>query len=51
MQYPLHMITTDSVEQFSKDVPKDDELKQLDLGRFRANIIRKLQFTLPSVEV
>jgi hypothetical protein len=46
MQYPLHMITTDSVDQFSKDVPKDEELKLLDPGRFRANIIRKLKSTL-----
>ncbi|KAI3331528.1 MOSC domain-containing protein [Xylariaceae sp. AK1471] len=37
--YPLHMITLDSVQQFSKEVPKDDELKQLDVRRFRANII------------
>ncbi|KAI0388768.1 hypothetical protein F5Y17DRAFT_451656 [Xylariaceae sp. FL0594] len=37
--YSLHMITTDSVEQFSKDVPKDEKLKELDRSRFRANII------------
>jgi hypothetical protein len=35
------MITLDSVQQFSKEVPKDDELSQLDARRFRANIIRK----------
>ncbi|KAI1824196.1 MOSC domain-containing protein [Xylaria intraflava] len=37
--YPLHLITLDSVQQFSKDVPKDDQMKQLDVARFRANII------------
>ncbi|KAI2629450.1 hypothetical protein GGS21DRAFT_526246, partial [Xylaria nigripes] len=39
--YPLHIISLDSVREFSKGVPKDDQLTQLDVGRFRANIIRK----------
>ncbi|KAI8633345.1 MOSC domain-containing protein [Xylariaceae sp. FL1651] len=37
--FPLHMMNLNSVQQFSKEVPKDDELKQLDVRRFRANII------------
>ncbi|KAI1430555.1 hypothetical protein GGR50DRAFT_684421 [Xylaria sp. CBS 124048] len=37
--YPLHLITLDTVQEFSKEVPKDDQLKQLDVTRFRANII------------
>ncbi|KAI0506429.1 hypothetical protein F5B22DRAFT_623510 [Xylaria bambusicola] len=37
--YPLHMLTLGSVQQFSKEVPKDEELKELDVRRFRANII------------
>ncbi|KAI1342335.1 hypothetical protein F5Y15DRAFT_372380 [Xylariaceae sp. FL0016] len=37
--YPLHMMNLNSVQEFSKELPKDDELKQLDVLRFRANII------------
>ncbi|KAI0403920.1 hypothetical protein F4802DRAFT_266193 [Xylaria palmicola] len=37
--YPLHMITLDSLQEFSKQVPKDDQLKELDVRRFRANIV------------
>ncbi|KAI0490009.1 hypothetical protein F4859DRAFT_509587 [Xylaria cf. heliscus] len=37
--YPLHMITLNSMQKFSEEVPKDDELKELDVRRFRPNII------------
>ncbi|KAJ3560140.1 hypothetical protein NPX13_g9409 [Xylaria arbuscula] len=37
--YPLHMLSLGSVQEFSKKVPKDEELKDLDVRRFRANII------------
>ncbi|KAI0967053.1 hypothetical protein F4678DRAFT_447255 [Xylaria arbuscula] len=37
--YPLHMITIDSLKKFSEEVPKDNELEELDVRRFRANII------------
>ncbi|KAI0432552.1 hypothetical protein F5Y09DRAFT_339611 [Xylaria sp. FL1042] len=37
--YPLHMITLESLQKFSEEVPKDDDLKDLDVRRFRANII------------
>ncbi|KAI1419409.1 hypothetical protein F5Y12DRAFT_793971 [Xylaria sp. FL1777] len=30
--YPLHMITLDSLQRFSEEVPKDDELKELDVS-------------------
>ncbi|KAI0457635.1 MOSC domain-containing protein [Xylaria acuta] len=37
--YPLHVITLNSLQKFSEDVPKDDQLKEIDVRRFRANII------------
>ncbi|KAI8949761.1 hypothetical protein F4801DRAFT_390746 [Xylaria longipes] len=37
--YPLHMITLNSLQKFSDEVPKDDQLKEIDARRFRANII------------
>ncbi|KAI0914915.1 hypothetical protein F4823DRAFT_605 [Ustulina deusta] len=37
--YSLHMITLGSLQQFSEEVPKDDQLKEIDVRRFRANII------------
>ncbi|KAI1505299.1 MOSC domain-containing protein [Biscogniauxia marginata] len=37
--YPLHMLNLNSLQQFSADVPKDEDLKELDALRFRANII------------
>ncbi|KAI1175369.1 MOSC domain-containing protein [Nemania sp. FL0916] len=37
--YPLHLITLNSLQQFSEEVPKDDQLQELDVRRFRANII------------
>ncbi|KAI0159715.1 hypothetical protein GGR57DRAFT_490688 [Xylariaceae sp. FL1272] len=37
--FPLHMITLSSLQQFSKDVPKDADLEELDVRRFRANVI------------
>ncbi|KAI0870957.1 MOSC domain-containing protein [Hypoxylon argillaceum] len=37
--YPLHMITLNSLQQFSEEVPKDEQLKEIDVRRFRANII------------
>lgn len=30
VQYPLHMISLGSLQEFSKEVPKDEELKELD---------------------
>ncbi|KAH8160400.1 hypothetical protein CIB48_g7847 [Xylaria polymorpha] len=39
VQYPLHVITLNSLQKFSEEVPKDDQLKELDVRRFRANII------------
>lgn len=38
-QYPLHIQNISSVQAFSKQVPKDPELKQLSVMRFRPNII------------
>ncbi|KAI0202288.1 hypothetical protein F4808DRAFT_71539 [Astrocystis sublimbata] len=37
--YPLHVLSLNSVQKLSEDVPKDDDLKELDARRFRANII------------
>ncbi|KAI0100619.1 hypothetical protein GGR51DRAFT_531885 [Nemania sp. FL0031] len=37
--YPLHMITLNSLQKFSKEVPKDEDFKELDVRRFRGNII------------
>ncbi|KAI1083521.1 MOSC domain-containing protein [Whalleya microplaca] len=37
--YPLHLMNLSSVREFSSEVPKDDSLKQLDVLRFRPNII------------
>ncbi|KAI1165093.1 MOSC domain-containing protein [Nemania serpens] len=37
--YPLHVITLNSLQQFSEEVPKDEQLKEIDVRRFRANII------------
>ncbi|KAI1268975.1 hypothetical protein F5Y18DRAFT_373230 [Xylariaceae sp. FL1019] len=37
--FPLHMITLSSIQQFSKEVPKDESLRDLDVLRFRANVI------------
>ncbi|GAP82461.1 putative MOSC domain-containing protein [Rosellinia necatrix] len=37
--YPLHMMTLNSLQQFSEEVPKDDQLEELDARRFRPNII------------
>ncbi|KAI1133100.1 hypothetical protein F5Y10DRAFT_229385 [Nemania abortiva] len=37
--YPLHMITLNSLQQFSEEVPKDEDLKEIDVRRFRANVI------------
>ncbi|OTB08098.1 hypothetical protein M426DRAFT_317203 [Hypoxylon sp. CI-4A] len=37
--YPLHLMTLNSLKEFSSEVPKDDELKELDVLRFRPNII------------
>ncbi|KAK6194241.1 hypothetical protein LQW54_011664 [Pestalotiopsis sp. IQ-011] len=38
-QYPLHIQNISSVQAFSKEVPKDSDLKQLSVMRFRPNII------------
>ncbi|KAI1142294.1 MOSC domain-containing protein [Hypoxylon sp. FL0543] len=37
--YPLHLMNLNSVKQFSSEVPKDETLKELDVLRFRPNII------------
>ncbi|KAI6091332.1 hypothetical protein F4821DRAFT_199989 [Hypoxylon rubiginosum] len=37
--YPLHLMNLSSVQEFSSEVPKDDDLKELDVLRFRPNII------------
>ncbi|KAL7627557.1 hypothetical protein AAE478_001750 [Parahypoxylon ruwenzoriense] len=37
--YPLHLMNLNSVQEFSTEVPKDDNLKELDVIRFRPNII------------
>ncbi|KAK6220410.1 MOSC domain-containing protein [Colletotrichum tabaci] len=37
--YPLHLMNTGSLHDFDAKVPKDDELRHLDVRRFRANII------------
>ncbi|KAI5868566.1 hypothetical protein GGS23DRAFT_546222 [Durotheca rogersii] len=37
--YPLHLMNLSSVQQFSSEVPKDDDLKELNVLRFRPNII------------
>ncbi|CAJ2513613.1 Uu.00g017320.m01.CDS01 [Anthostomella pinea] len=37
--YPLHMLNLSSVQKFSSEVPKDQDLKQLDVLRFRANMM------------
>lgn len=37
--YPLHLINLSSIQEFSKEVPKDQDMKQLDVRRFRANLI------------
>ncbi|KAI2607290.1 uncharacterized protein GGS25DRAFT_495139 [Hypoxylon fragiforme] len=37
--YPLHLMSLSSLQEFSKEVPKDDALRELDVLRFRPNII------------
>ncbi|EQB57013.1 MOSC domain-containing protein [Colletotrichum gloeosporioides Cg-14] len=37
--YPLHLMNLSSLQQFDSEVPKDEELTQLDVRRFRSNII------------
>ncbi|KAK6957797.1 hypothetical protein Daesc_000586 [Daldinia eschscholtzii] len=37
--FPLHMMNLSSLQAFSSEVPKDDNLKELDVLRFRPNII------------
>ncbi|KAH6685673.1 MOSC domain-containing protein [Plectosphaerella plurivora] len=37
--YPLHLISLGSLQDFGSMVPKDADLKQLDVQRFRANLI------------
>ncbi|KAI1386349.1 uncharacterized protein F4822DRAFT_313238 [Hypoxylon trugodes] len=43
--YPLHLVNLSSVQQFSSEVPKDENLKELDVIRFRPNIIGESQLT------
>jgi uncharacterized protein YcbX len=40
-QYPLHMINLPSLQDFNEKVPKDEDLQDLDVLRFRPNIIRR----------
>ncbi|KAI0840909.1 MOSC domain-containing protein [Hypoxylon sp. FL0890] len=37
--YPLHLMNLNSLQEFSSEVPKDENLKELDVRRFRPNII------------
>ncbi|KAI0171886.1 hypothetical protein GGR52DRAFT_573037 [Hypoxylon sp. FL1284] len=37
--YPLHLMNLSSLHKFSEEVPKDENMKQLDVLRFRPNII------------
>ncbi|KAI1638129.1 MOSC domain-containing protein [Biscogniauxia mediterranea] len=37
--YPLHLINLNSMQQFSANVPKDEDIEELDVLRFRANMI------------
>ncbi|KAI1379277.1 hypothetical protein F4677DRAFT_326587 [Hypoxylon crocopeplum] len=37
--YPLHLMNLNSIQEFSNEVPKDDSLKELDVLRFRPNVI------------
>ncbi|KAI0152360.1 hypothetical protein F4776DRAFT_25865 [Hypoxylon sp. NC0597] len=37
--YPLHLMNLNSVKEFSSEVPKDENLKELNVLRFRPNII------------
>ncbi|KAI1650781.1 uncharacterized protein F4817DRAFT_327339 [Daldinia loculata] len=37
--FPLHLMSLNSAQAFSSEVPKDDDLKELDVLRFRPNII------------
>lgn len=47
-QYPLHIQNISSVQAFSKEVPKDSDLKQLSVMRFRPNIIGEFFLALPN---
>ncbi|ORY63245.1 MOSC domain-containing protein [Pseudomassariella vexata] len=38
--YPLHLMNLNSFQQFNSEVPKDADLKQLDVRRFRPNILK-----------
>lgn len=38
-QYPIHLMNLSSLQEFDSEVPKDEELTQLDVRRFRSNII------------
>lgn len=44
-KYPLHIMNISSLQDFDAKVPKDDELKHLDVRRFRSNIIGKCYLT------
>jgi len=39
VQYPLNLINLASVQDFDTLVPKDEDLKVVDVHRFRPNII------------
>lgn len=41
MQYPLHILNLPSLQDFNSQVPKDEDLQELDVLRFRPNIISK----------
>jgi uncharacterized protein YcbX len=42
VQYPLHLLNLASLRDFETKVKKDDDLRELDPRRFRANIIGEL---------
>lgn len=39
VQYPLNLVNLASVQEFDTLVPKDEDLKAVDVHRFRPNII------------
>lgn len=42
--YPLHMVTVESLRDFESKVKLDAEMRELDVRRFRANVIGELFF-------
>lgn len=46
-QYPVNVMNLNSVHKFQAEIPQDAELPQLDVLRFRPNIIRQCSFPCP----